>query len=120
MPVHALKRRISQRIPDPPRVALLGKYETIRNLVKLLPEQFQFYRHACCTIFAKKRAALEAMHLEPDDKRVAAVLSGNDSAHIRSTSNHPLESAITEADEEIKLIESMIENEAGAASKSAI
>lgn len=91
------------------RELLLEKYRTINDLVKLLPEHLVFYRHSCHSIFSKKLATLEAMLLEPDDKKIAAVLGSDEPVHTDTTLNNYLEGALREAEEEIKLIESMIE-----------
>lgn len=49
------------------------------------------------------------MLMEPDDKKIAVVLSGNESIHTDVASGHCLDGALKEVEEEIKLIESMIE-----------
>lgn len=103
------KKYLSQKIEHSSRELLLEKYRTINSIVERLPEHLVFYRHSCHSIFSKKLATLEAMLLEPDDNKIAAVLTGDEAVHPDITSNHHLEGALKEVGEEIKLIEAMIE-----------
>ena len=105
------KRWLSSKTSRLIRELLLEKYRTINSIVPLLPDHLVFYRHACSSIFSKKLATFEALLSEPDDKKIAAVLLGDETLHVDAALNSCLEEALKEVEEEIKLIESMTEKQ---------